>query len=111
MGIFHQILLLKLISNISNGINKQSYASMNFSNDCTILENIRIDHAELPFKLYSEIKHYLEYKHFHQNIYDKNLLINNLPYSLKNNLIFSMFNLEIQRFNYFKGISNTNFIS
>ena len=100
-----------LISNISNRINKQNYASMNFDNDCLILENIRINHEDLPFKLYSEIKNYLEYKHFHQNIYDKNLLINSLPYTLKNNLIFSMFNIEIERFKYFKGISNTNFLS
>ena len=100
-----------LISNISNGINKQSYASMNFSNDCLLLENIRRDHADLSFKIYTDIKHYLEHKHFQRNIYNKNLLINSLPYTLKNNLIFSMFKTEIKRFTFFKGISNTNFIS
>ena len=100
-----------LISSISNGINKQSYASMNYSNECLILENIRIEHADLPFEVYNEIKKHLEYKHFHQQIYDKNLLINSLPYSLKNNLIFSMYKIEIERFGFFKGISNTNFLS
>ena len=100
-----------LISNISNGINKQSYASINFSNECIILENIRLEHRDLPFKIYNEIKKHLEYKNFHQQIYDKNLLINSLPYSLKNNLIFSMYKLEIEKFIFFKGISNTNFIS
>ena len=100
-----------LISNISNGINKQSYASINFSNECLILENIRREHRDLPYKIYNEIKKHLEYKNFHQQIYDKNLLINSLPYSLKNNLIFSMYKLEIEKFIFFKGISNTNFVS
>ena len=100
-----------IISNISNGINKQSYASINFTNDCLTLENIRQEHNELPFKVYSEIKNYLEYKHFHQKIYDKNLLIKSLPYTLKNNLIFSMFKTEIKRFKFFKGLLNTNFLS
>ena len=37
-----------LISSISNEINKQSYASINYSNECLILENIRISHRKLP---------------------------------------------------------------
>ena len=100
-----------IISNISNGINKKSYASIQFSNDCILLENIRKENEELPFQVYSRIKNYLEKKHFRQNIYNKKLLINSLPYSLKNNLIFSMYKYEIKNFNFFKGISNTNFIS
>ena len=100
-----------LISNISNHINKQSYASMNFANDLILLENIRREHADLPFNIYTDVKNYLEHKHFRRNIYDKNLLINSLAYSLKNNLIFSMYKTEIERFSFFKGISNTNFLS
>ena len=100
-----------LISNISNSINKQSYASINFSNDLILLENIRRDHTDLPFSIYRDIKNYLEHKHFRRNIYDKNLLINSLAYSLKNNLLFSMYKSEIERFSFFKGISNTNFLS
>ena len=91
-----------LISSISNGINKQSYASINFSNECNILENIKREHRDLPYKIYRDIKQHLEYKNFHQQIYDKNLLINNLPYSLKNNLIFAMYKLEIEKFIFFK---------
>jgi hypothetical protein len=100
-----------IISSISNGINKQSYASLNYSNECNVLENIRRENAELTFELYNEIKKHLEYKNFHQQIYDKNLLIDSLPYSLKNNLIFSMYKMEIEKFSFFKGISNTNFLS
>ena len=100
-----------IISSISNGINKQSYASLNYSNECNVLENIRRENAELTFELYNEIMKHLEYKNFHQQIYDKNLLIDSLPDSLKNNLIFSMYKMEIQKFAFFKGISNTNFLS
>ena len=100
-----------LISNISNGINKQSYASINYENDAHILENIRIEHRDLPFGIYHDIKKHLEYKHFHQQIYDKNLLIDNLPFTLKNNLIFAMYTEELKNFTFFKGISNTSFLS
>ena len=99
-----------LISSISNGINKQSYASINYSNECVLLENIRRDHRELPYKVYLEIKKHIEYKHFCQKIFDKDLLINSLPYTLKNNLIFSMYKSPIEHFHFFKGISNTNFL-
>jgi hypothetical protein len=100
-----------IISSISNGINKQSYASINYSNECNVLENIRRENEDLTFELYSEIQKHLEYKNFHQQIYDKNLLIDSLPDSLKNNLIFSMYKMEIEKFVFFKGISNTNFLS
>ena len=100
-----------LISSISNGINKQSYASINYSNECLLLESIRRAHRELPYKTYFAIKKHLEYKHFRQKIFDKDLLINSLPYSLKNNLIFSMYKIAIEKFHFFKGISNTNFLA
>ncbi len=99
-----------IISSISNGINKQSYASINFSNECALLESIRRGHRELPFKVYFAIKKYLEDKHFRQKSFDKNLLINSLPYSLKNSLIFSMYRKQIDNFHFFKGISNSNFL-
>ena len=99
-----------LISNISNRINKQSYASINFSNECLLLESIRRTYRELPYEVYSEIKNYLEFKHFKQKNIDKDFLINSLPYSLKNNLIFSMYKYQIKKFHFFKGISNTNFL-
>ena len=99
-----------LISSISNGINKQNYASINYSNECAILESIRRTHRELPYKVYLKIKKHLEYKHFRQKIYDKDLVINALPYSLKNSLIFAMYKPALENFIFFKGISNTNFL-
>ena len=104
------ICYLWVISSISTGINKQSYASINFSNECLILESIRRSHRELPYKIYFAIKKHLEYKHFRQKKFDKDLLINSLPYSLKNSIIFSMYKPAIQNFHFFKGISNSNFL-
>ena len=100
-----------LISSISNRINKNNFASINFSNDCQILEKIRISHKKLPYSLYLNIINHLKQKHFSQQKYDKNLLINGLPYFLKNNLIFSMYKTPLEKFYYFKGISNSNFLA
>ena len=99
-----------LISSISNGINKQSYASINYSNECLLLESIRRSNRDLPYKVYIEIKKHLEYKNFRQKKFDKDLLINSLPYALKNSLIFSMYKSTVNNFHFFKNISNTNFI-
>ena len=99
-----------LISSISNSINKESFASINYSNECKVLEEIRITHSKLPYSLYSKIIKYLKDKHFYQTKYDKNLLIKSLPYTLKNDLYLSMYKLTLEKFYFFKGISNTNFL-
>ena len=99
-----------IISSISNGINKENYASINFENDWQILEGIKRNHRKIPYSLYINIINHLKRKHFYQNKYDKNLLINSLPYSLKNNLIFSMYKKQIEKFDYFKNPSNSNFL-
>ena len=99
-----------LISSISNGINKENFASINFANECQILEEIRMTYKKLPYKLYSNIINHLKHKHFYQKKYDKHLLFNSLPYSLKNNLIVSMYNYQLEKFHFFKNISNSNFL-
>ena len=99
-----------LISSISNSINKESFASINYSNECKILEQIRKTHRNLPYSLYWKIIRYLKDKHFYQTKYDKNLLIMSLPYTLKNDLYLSMYKLPLKRFYFFKGISNSNFL-
>ena len=100
-----------IISSISNSIGKKSNASINYSNECKVLEEIRITHPALPYSLYLETMKYLEYKNFRQKKYDQNILLNSLPYSLKNSLILSMHKREILKFNFFKEISNSNFVT
>ena len=99
-----------IISSISNGINKENYASINFENECQILEEIRINHKKLPYSLYLNIINHLKCKHYYQKKYDKHLLFNSLPYTLKNNLIFSMYKTPINKFDYFRNVSNSNFL-
>ena len=99
-----------LISSISNRINKENFATINFTNDCQILEKIRISHKNLPYSLYLDIINHLKHKHFLQQKYDKFLLINSLPYSIKNDLIFSMYKSSIEKFYFFKNVSNSNFL-
>ena len=48
-----------IISSISNGINKENYASINFENECQILEEIRINHKKLPYSLYLNIRNHI----------------------------------------------------
>ena len=99
-----------IISSISNGINKENYTSINFENECQILEEIRINHKKLPYSLYLDIINHLKSKHYYQKKYDKHLLINSLPYTLKNSLIFSMYKTPINKFDYFRNVSNSNFL-
>ena len=99
-----------LVSSISNGIHKQSFASLNYEKECKILEEIRRTNNRMSYDIYLNIQKYLELKHFHQEKYDKNLLMNSLPYNLKNSLIFSMYNNVLNNFHIFKGISNSNFV-
>ena len=99
-----------LISSISNGIHKQSFASINYEKECKILEEIKRTNNKMSYDIYLNIQKYLELKHFHQEKYDKNLLMNSLPYNLKNSLIFNMYNKTLNGFHIFKGISNSNFV-
>ena len=56
-----------LISSISNSINKESFASINYSNECNILEQIRKTHRNLPYSLYWKIIKYLKKVYFGKN--------------------------------------------
>ena len=118
LEIFIQVLLLGagiiiyswLVSSIGNDINKESYASINFANESKILEEIRITHPNLSYKVYKEIQKYIEFRNFRPKKNDKTILINDLPYTVKNELIISMYNKYINNLGFFKGISNSNFI-
>ena len=99
-----------IITSISNTITKASYASMNYDKEAKILEDIRMSHPQLPFSTYLKIKKYLELKNFRQQSKDKNILIDNIPFTLKNDLILAMYNKQINNFHFFKGVSNTNFL-
>ena len=83
---------------------------MQFNKDETILEEIRISHPNLSFKLYKQIYQHLHARKIRQQQCDSNLLINSLPYSLKNNVLFTMYKQTINNLKIFKKCQNSDFI-
>ena len=99
-----------VVSNIGNYVKNESYASMQFNKDETILEEIRISHPNLSFKLYKQIYQHLHARKIRQQQCDSNLLINSLPYSLKINVLFTMYKQTINNLKIFKKCQNSDFI-
>ncbi len=100
-----------IISTIGNYIKNDSNAKIQYNNDLTILENIRVANRNMPFKLYRNIRKYLESKSSSQAKYDINSLIDGLPFTLKNAILFTMYKTVIKNFKFFKKNDNSEFIA
>ena len=99
-----------VVSNIGNYVKNESYASMQFNKDETILEEIRISHPNMSFKLYKRIYQHLHARKIRQKQYDSNLLINSLPYSLKNTVLLTIYKETINNLKIFRKCQNSDFI-
>jgi len=99
-----------VVSNIGNYVKNESYASMQFNKDETILEEIRISYPNMSYKLYKQIYHHLHARKIRQKQNDSNLLINSLPYSLKNTVLLTMYKETINNLKIFKNCQNSDFI-
>ena len=99
-----------IVSNIGNYVKNESYASMRFNKDGNILEEIRISYPNMPFKLYNQIIHHLNARKIRQQQCDSNLLINSLPYSLKNSVLLAIYKQTINSLKIFKNCKNSDFI-
>ena len=99
-----------IVSNIGNYVKNESYASMRFNKDGTILEEIRISHPNMPFKLYKQILQHLNARKIRQQQCDSNILINSLPYSLKNSVLLAIYKQTINNLKIFKNCKNSDFI-
>ena len=115
--IFHIILLAIgtilytfLVSKISYYLRDQSHELIKLNKDLDTLENIRISNPNMPFKLYYKIKNHL------LNISKKrkkngiSLLISDIPETLKNSILFTMYSKEIDNFSIFKDVKNSSFV-
>ena len=100
-----------IVSYIGNHVNNESRISIRFNKDEGILEEIRIAYPNLPFKLYNQILHHLELRKLRQKKLDLNLLINSLPYSLRNTILFTIHQQVIRNFKIFKRCQNSDFIN
>ena len=75
-----------LISYCSNIIQEKSKATEALKNKVRILDDIRMKYDKMSKEMYTKIYRHLEYTHLtYKN--DPHLLIDSLPYSLKNSLL------------------------
>jgi hypothetical protein len=75
-----------------------------------ILEDIRLNSPNLSEKLYNKILKLLNYRKYHEEETGKNIILENLPNSLRHTLIIDMYKNYINGFSFFKGIENREFI-
>ena len=99
-----------LVSKIGNYLRDQSHERTKLDKDLNILENIRITHPNMPFKLYSKIKNHLLTIFKKRKKVGISLLINGVPDAIKNDLLFKIYSKVINGFTIFKGVKNSNFI-
>mgnify|MGYP002624090158 CR=1 FL=1 len=100
-----------LITTVGNYVKNESKAEIKHSKDLTLLEEIRLEFPELSFKLYNKIHQHLKSVSNQQKKVDLNILVNSLPYSVKNLVLFKVYDKCIHKFNFFKKCENTDFIS
>ena len=99
-----------LVSKIGNYLRDESYEQIKLSKDLNILENIRIRYPSMPFKLYSKIKSHLLSIFKKRKKTGLSLLINGVPDTIKNELLFKIYSKVINEFSIFKNVKNSNFI-
>ena len=98
-----------VISLVSNFIKKENEKSIIFENKLKILNEIKLTNPYLEDSLYEKLLRFLRYK---KNT-EKNkqtIIIDSLPYTLKNSLIIEMYKPIINNFIIFKGLQNSNCI-
>ena len=98
-----------LVSSFSNYIKKLNERSADFEKKKKILDEIKVNHQNLPDSLYERILRYLKFKNFHEKKLI-NIIFDCLPVGLKNNLISEMYKPIITNFIFFKNFQNTDFI-
>ena len=99
-----------LISSISNYIKKMNERNTKFEEKLQLLEEIKLNNPHFKEKLYDKILRLLIYRKYHEDETEKNIVLESLPNSLKNSLIIEMYKNFINRFIFFKGIENKEFI-
>ena len=100
-----------VISYIGNIVKKHSNAADKQEHDLSMLEKIRKDHPNMSFELYMNIYNHLETKVNSLIKYDVNSFIETLPFSLKNNILFTMYRNHISNFKFFSNNNNSVFIA
>ena len=98
-----------IISYISNYIVKNNQKSMTFEKNLEILQEIKRHHPNMNETIYNDVLRNLRNEQLYEKK-DKHILLDCLPYSLKNKLIIEMYRSIIKFFVFFKDIDNSDFI-
>ena len=99
-----------LISSFGNLFKNESQSSIKYNNNMKILEEIRVDYPNMPYKLYNKIYNHIESRNMAEKKSDSNILTNSLPFNLKNALLLIMYQNDIKHFKFFRNCENSNFI-
>ena len=99
-----------IVSTVGNYVKKETRAAIKFNKDLSLLEEIRVSYPKMSFKLYNKIHKHLETVSHQQEKLDTNLLVTNLPYTLKNQIMFIIYGSIIKKFKFFKDCENSDFI-
>ena len=75
-----------------------------------LVESIRISNPKMPFKLYYKIKAHLINISKKRKKNGLSFLINGIPETLRNNLLYQIYSKEIKGFTVFKNVKNSSFV-
>ena len=98
-----------LISATSSYIKKMNDRKLKYENKIKILEDIRLTNPYLTKDLYEKIIRLLNYRKYYEQI-DKQVILESLPYSLRNSLTIEMYKPFINNFIFFRTIKNRDFL-
>ena len=74
------------------------------------MKEIKLNNPRFSEELYLKILKLLYYRKFHEEETEKNIVLDSLRNTLKNNLIIEMYKTYINGFTFFKNIENRDFI-
>ena len=98
-----------IISSVSNYVKKMNERNLKYEEKVQVLEEIKLN-SHINKKLYNKIIRLLNYRKYHEEENEKNIILESLPNSLKNTLLIEMYKNYINDFSFFKGIENREFI-
>ena len=98
------------VSAISNYVKIMNDKSEKYREKSEILDDIKLSHSELSEDLYMQIHRHLKFKYMNNAVLDRKVIINSLPITLKNSLVYEMYKPIIKSFVFFKNFDNIDFI-
>jgi hypothetical protein len=96
------------LTNVSSYINKMNSKTEEFENKMKILKDIKESNPLLTIELYEKIRRHIKYQNSGKS--DTRLILEDLPLTLRNNLLLTIYDPVIKNFIFFKNLHYTDFI-